>query len=129
MTENAAREFVEKSTERVKDTYGKVHAAAKENTEVMEHTYSAASKGAADFNRQFLEMAQENMNAAFDFARHLTHIKSPSEFCELSATQMRKQFEMFTEQAKHLTTLAQKVATDASQPFQAKVAKTFKKSA
>jgi phasin len=116
-------------TESVKDTNGKVHAAGKETAEVMQHTYSAASKGAAEFNLHFLEMAQENMNAAFDFARQLTHIKLPSEFCELSAAHMRKQFETFTEQAKHLTTLAQKVTTDASQPFQAKVAKTFKKSA
>jgi phasin len=129
MTENVAREFAEKSAERVKDTYGKVQAAAEENTKVMERTYSTASKGAVDFNLHLLEIAQENMNAAFDFARQLTRVKSPSEFFELSAAHMRKQFETFTEQAKHLTTLAQTVTTDAAQPLQSEVAKTFKKSA
>ena len=129
MPENVAREFVEKSAERVKDTYGKAQAAAEETTKVMERTYSTASKGAADFNLQVLEIAQENMNAAFDFARHITRVKSPSEFFELSAAYTRKQFETFTEQTRHLTTLAQKVTTDAAQPLQSEVAKTFKKSA
>ena len=129
MTENVAREFVEKGAERVKDTYGKAQAAAEETTKVMERTYSTASKGAADYNLHLLEIAQVNMNAAFDFARQLTRVKSPSEFFELSAAHARKQFETFTEQAQGLTTLAQKVTTDAAQPLQSEVAKTFKKSA
>jgi phasin len=129
MTENVAREFAEKSAERVKDTYGKVQATAEETTKVMERTYSTASKGAADFNLHLLEIAQMNTNAAFDFARHLTRVKSPSEFFELSAAHARKQFETFTEQAQRLTTLAEKATTDAAQPFQSEAAKTFKKSA
>jgi phasin len=129
MTENVAREFAEKSAERVKETYANVQAAATETTKVMERTYSAATKSAADFNLHFLEIAQANMNAAFDFARQLTRVKSPSEFFELSAAHARKQFETFTEQTQRLTTLAQKVTTDAAQPLQSEVAKTFKKSA
>jgi phasin len=129
MTEHVAREFVEKSADRVKDTYGKAQAAAEETTKVMERTYSTASKGAADFNLHLLEMAQENMNTAFDFARQLTRVKSPSEFFELSAAHVRKQFSTFTEQATNLTTLAQKVTTDAAQPLQSEVAKTFKRNA
>jgi phasin len=125
MTENVAREFAEKSAERVKDTYRKVQAAAEETTKVMERTYSTASKGAVDFNLHLLEIAQENMNAAFDFARQLARAKSPSEFFELSAAHMRKQFETFTGQTQQLTTFAQKVTTDAAQ---AEVAKTFNKS-
>ena len=99
MPENVAREFAEKSAARVKDTYGKAQAAAEETTKVMERTYSTASKGAADFNLHLLEITQENMNAAFDFARQLTRVKSPSEFFELSAAYTRKQFETFT--SKH----------------------------
>jgi len=129
MTENVAREFVEKSAERVKDTYGKAQGAAADTTKLMERTYSTASKGAMDFNLNVLEIAQENMNAAFDFTRQLTRVKSPYEFFELSAAYMRKQFETFTEQTQHLTTLAQKATTDAVQPLQSEVAKTFKKSA
>ena len=128
MAENVAREFVEKSAERVKDTYGKAQAAADQTTKVMERTYSTASKSAADFNLHLLEMAQENMNAAFDFARQLTRVKSPSEFFELSTAHVRKQSETFTEQAKHLTALGQKATTEAIQPLQSAVAKTFQQS-
>jgi phasin len=128
MTENVAREFAEKSAARAKDTYGKAQAAAEETTKVMERSYSTASKGAADFNLHLLEMAQENMNAAFDFARRLTRVKSPSEFFELSTAHVRKQFETFSGQTQQLTTLAQKATADAAHPLQAEVAKPFNKS-
>jgi hypothetical protein len=93
----------------------------------MEQTLSTASKGAADFNSDLLEIAQENMNAAFDFARQLTRIKSPSEFFELSAAHARKQFEKYTEQTQRLTSFAQKATSDAAQPLQSGVAKVFNK--
>jgi phasin len=125
MTENVAREFAEKTAARAKETYGKTQAAAAEASRVMERSYSNASKGAADFNLQILEMAQANMNAAFDFARQLTRVTSPSEFFELSATHVRQQFETLTDQTKQLTALAQKATTDVVQPLQAEVAKTF----
>jgi phasin len=128
MTENVAREFAEKSAARARDTYGQAQATAEETTKVMGRSYSTASKGAADFNLHLLEMAQTNMNAAFDLARQLTGVKSPSEFIELSTAHVRKQFETFSGQTQQLTTLAQKVTTDAAQPFQAELAKTFNKS-
>ena len=65
------------------------------------------------------------MNTGFDFARQLTRVKSPSEFLELSAEHFRKQYQILTEQTQQLTTLAQKVTTEAAQPFQAGVTKTF----
>jgi hypothetical protein len=39
---------------------------------------------------------------------------------------VRKQFETSAGQPQHLTTLAQKVTTDAAQPLQAAVTKAFK---
>jgi hypothetical protein len=61
------------------------------------------------------------------FARQLTRVTSPSEFFELSTAQARKQVETLTKQTRDLTQLAQKVTTDAAQPFQT-VAKTFNQS-
>jgi phasin len=127
MTENVAREFVEKGAARAEDAYRKTQAAAGETTKVMEQTYSAASKGAADFNLHLLDIAQANMNAAFDFARQLARATSPSEFFELSTAQVRKQVETLTKQTRDLTQLAQKVTTQAAQPLQA-VARTFNQS-
>jgi hypothetical protein len=68
--------------------------------------------------------------ATSDFQiRQLTRVKSPSEFMELSTAHVRKQFEKYTEQTQRLTSLAQKVTTEAAHPFQAGVAKAFNKSA
>ena len=74
-----------------------------------------------------LDIIQANTNAAFDFARQLTRVTSPSEFFELSAAHARKQVETLTKQTQDLTQLAQKVTTQAGQPFQT-VAKTFNQS-
>ena len=127
MTENVARELTEKGAAYAKDTYAKTQAAAGETTKVMQQTYAAASKGAADFNLHLIDIAQANMNAAFDFARQLAHVTSPSQFFELSTAHARKQFETLTEQTKHLTTLVQKVTAEAAQPLSG-VARTFGRS-
>jgi hypothetical protein len=56
-------------------------------------------------------------------------VKSPSEFLELLVAHAHKQFETFTEQAQQLTSLAQKVTTDAVGPLQAGVKNAFSKAA
>jgi phasin len=126
MPENLARELTDKGAAYAKDTYSRTQAAAGETTKVMQQTYFAASKGAADFNLQLLDAAQANMNAAFDFARQLAHVTSPTQFFELSTAHARKQLETLVEQTQHLTSLAQKVTTEAAQPLSG-VAKTFGK--
>jgi phasin len=114
MTEKVVRQLAERSV-----------AAAEDTKKGMEHAYTTASKGAVDFSLQLIDMAQANMNAAFDFARQLSRVKSPSEFIELSTSHAREQLESLTEQTKHFTAAVQKATTDAAQPFQAGVAKTF----
>src|SRR2546425_6006296 len=109
MTETAVRELTEKGAAYAKNTYAKTQAAAGETTKVMQQTYSVASKGAADFNLHLIDIAEENMNAAFDFARQLARVTLPSEFFELSTAHVRKQVEKLGEQSRDLTQLAQKV--------------------
>src|SRR5271165_7404755 len=64
----AFREFAERGVAQAKDTYEKMKAAAEEATDVLETTYSTASKGAADYGLKVIEVARTNTNAAFDFA-------------------------------------------------------------
>jgi hypothetical protein len=70
-----------------------------------------------------LDITQANMNAAFDFARELTHVKSLPEFFELSTAHVRKQVETLTKRTQDLTQLA----TQAAQPLQT-IGKTFNQS-
>ena len=117
MPEHAARNFAQTATSRHHRHAGEIKVTAQEATKIMELSCVSASKGAIDFNLKLMDIAQDNVNAAFDFARQLARVTSPSEFFELSTAQVRKQVERFTEQTRDITQLAQKVTTEASQPL------------
>jgi len=123
----AFRELAERGVAQAKDTYEKMKAAAEEATDVLETTYSTASKGASDYGLKMIEAARVNTNAAFDFAGELMAAKTLSEIVELSSTHARKQFEALTQQTKELNALAQKVATDTAEPIKSGVSKAMKK--
>src|SRR6202161_1917341 len=88
----AFREFAEKGVAQAKDTYEKMKAAAEEATDVLETTYSTASKGASDYGLKVIEATRANTNAAFDFFGELITAKSPSEFILLSSAHAREHF-------------------------------------
>jgi phasin len=123
----AFREFAERGVAQCKDTYEKMKAAAEEATDVLETTYSTATRGASDYGLKVIEAARVNTNAAFDFAGELITAKTLSEVIELSSVHARKQFEAYTEQGKELTALAQKVATDTAEPIKSGMNRAFSK--
>jgi phasin len=123
----AFREFAERGVAQCKDTYEKMKAAAEEATDVLETTYSTASKGASDYGLKVIETARVNTNSAFDFFGELLAAKTPSEVIELSSSHARKQFEALTEQSKELGALAQKVATETAEPIKSGMSKAFSK--
>jgi phasin len=123
----AFREFAERGVAQCKDTYEKMKAAAEEATDVLETTYSTATRGYSDYGLKVIEAARVNTNAAFDFAGELITAKTLSEVIELSSAHTRKQFEAYTEQGKELTALAQKVATDTAEPIKSGMNRAFSK--
>src|SRR3984893_1967123 len=123
----AFREFAERGVAQAKDTYEKMKAAAEEATDVLETTYSTATKGAADYGLKVIETTRVNTNAAFDFYGELITAKSLSEVIELSSAHARKQFEALTAQGKELSALAQKVATETAEPIKSGMNKAFSK--
>ena len=123
----AFREFAERGVAQAKDTYEKMKAAAEEATDVLETTYSTATKGASDYGLKMIETARINTNAAFDFANELITANTFSEVMELSTAHARKQFETLTQQSKELGALAQKVATDTAEPIKSGMTKAFSK--
>jgi phasin len=123
----AFREFAERGVAQAKDTYEKMKAAAEEATDVLETTYSTASKGTADYGLKVIEAARVNTNAAFDFYGELITAKTLSEVIELSSAHARKQFEALTAQSKELGALAQKVATETAEPIKSGMNKAFSK--
>src|ERR1700674_5772984 len=123
----AFREFAERGVAQAKDTYEKMKAAAEEATDVLESTYSTATKGASDYGLKVIEVARTNTNAAFDFAGEIMAAKTLSEVVELTSAHARKQFEALTAQSKELSALAQKVATETAEPIKSGMNKAFTK--
>src|SRR5664279_4541884 len=125
----AFREFAEKGIAQAKDGYEKIKAAAEETTGVLQETYSTATKGASEYGSKMIELSRANTNSAFDFFGKLLTVKSLSEVVELSTAHARQQSETATAQAKELTALAQKVATDTVEPIKSGINSAFNKAA
>ena len=125
----AFREFAEKSVSQCKDNWDKMKAATEEATGVIEDSYATATKGCSDYGLKVIEAARTNTNANFDYAGKLMTVKSVSEAIELSTAHLRSQFEAFSTQAKELTALAQKVATETTEPLKDTMTSAFKKAA
>jgi phasin len=123
----AFREIAEKSVSQARETYEKMKSAAEEATDVLEDTFSTATKGASDYGLKVIEVTRANTNAAFDYFTELMTVKSFSEIVELSTAHARKSFEAATSQTKELAALAQKVATETAEPVKESVSKAFKK--
>ena len=125
----AFRATAENGSAQAKEGFEKMGAAMAEATGLIKNSYSTAVKGAQDYNTKFIEFAQTNTAAAFDFAQKLSSVKSPSDFIELSTEHSRKQFETLTEQTKELAALAQKVMLSTAEPLKTGVTKAFSQSA
>ena len=123
----AFREIAEKGVTQAKDNWEKLKAATEEATDLLEDSCAKASKGTTDYSLKLVEAGRINANAAFDFAASLMTVTSISEVVELSTAHARKQFDTFSEQAKDLTTFAQKVATETVEPIKEGITSAFRK--
>ncbi|TCT01580.1 phasin [Aquabacter spiritensis] len=123
------RDMAEKSVQTARGNYEKFKTAAEQTTDMFEDTFSTSAKGVAEYNVKSLEILRTNMNSAFDFFASVLTAKSPSEAVELSTAHLRQQYESLQAQAKELSSLAQKIATDTSEPIKSSVEKTFRTAA
>jgi phasin len=117
------RAFAEKGVSQARDNYAKFKDAAESHNGTMEAVFSAYSNGAKEYSAKVMDILKSATSANLDFAQELVAVKSPSEAMELWAAHARKQFETFTAHTKELTELAQKVATQTSEPIKASASK------
>jgi len=125
----AFRELAEKGIAQAKDNYEKIKSAAEQATDVLEDTYSNATKGASEYGLKLIETARANSNAAFDLFGELLTAKSYAEVVEKTTGYMRTQFDTLTAQAKELTEHAQKVATKTAEPIKETITTNLNKAA
>ena len=120
------REMAEKSVQSAREAYEKLKNSAEETTDLLEDTYSTASKGVAEYNAVALESLRTNVNAAFDYTRELLAARTLADAVELSSAHVRKQFEVLSAQTKELAETAQKIAAETAEPLKASVEKNFR---
>jgi phasin len=121
----AFREMAEKGTTQAKEAYDKMNAATTEATDLIKNSYLKVVKGMQDYNNKIIEFAHANTNAAFDFFRKLSGVKSPTALVEIWTEHARKQGETLTEQTKQLAALAQKVTLTTAEPLKTGVVNPF----
>ena len=74
---------------------------------------------------RWLEMARENSNAAFDYARELLDVKSLSEITTLCTAHALNKFDAMTKQTKQFADLTHHVASQTAEPLKDVVQKVF----
>jgi phasin len=123
------RAFAEKGVSQARDSYAKFKDAAETHNGTIEAVFTSASKGASAYSAKMLEFFKANTTASLDFAQELFGVKTPAAAIELWTSHTRKQFETLAAQAKELTELGQKVATETVEPIKASAAKFYKPAA
>ena len=123
------RAFAEKGVSQARDSYAKFKDAAETHNGTIEAVFTSASKGASAYSAKMLEFFKANTTASLDFAQELFGVKTPAAAIELWTSHSRKQFETLAAQAKELTELGQKVATETVEPIKASAAKFYKPAA
>jgi hypothetical protein len=85
--------------------------------DAVEVAYSRTATATIEFHQKALAIAQASVDAAFECARELVGVTSPSEFIEVSNKHARQQLQAITRQSKELAELAQKAAIESMGPF------------
>jgi phasin len=124
-TPQALHQFAENGAAQAKANFEKMSAATAEASSLMQSSYATASNGAVEYNAKLIEIACANANAAFDYAREVNGVKSPAQFLEVTTEHARKLFGVYSEQAKELAALAQKLVSEAAEPLKAGMTKAF----
>ena len=123
------RAFAEKGVSQARDNYAKFKDAAETHNSTVEAVFTKVNHGASAYSAKLVEFFKANTTSSLDFAQELFSVKTPAAAMELWTSHARKQFETLSAQAKELTELSQKVATETVEPIKASAAKFYKPAA
>jgi phasin len=123
------RALAGKGVSQARDSYAKFKDAAESQNSTIEAVFTSASKGTSAYSAKLMEFMKANTTATLDFAQELLGVKSPSEALELCTSHARKQFETLGAQAKELSEIVQKIATETAEPIKASASKFYKPAA
>ena len=111
------RDLAEKTVAQSREVYDRSADAFDASVLTFEKSFDAAGQGAVAFNRKIIDIAQRNLNSAFDLAKSLAGAKTLADIVELQAAYWRKQFSALTAQAEEVPGRSTKVVADAGEPL------------
>jgi hypothetical protein len=92
--------------------FEKVKVAAEDATEAMQAACTTVFDFAAALNVELIEAGRANSNAALQFMRTIVALKSPLELPGLMTAYARKQCDLWAEQTREVSNVAQKAARE-----------------
>jgi phasin len=121
----SVRALAEKTVNQSREAYERGKDALEEAIDALERSFDAAGQGATAFNRKMIDLAQRNLNSAFDLAKGMAGCKNLAEIVELQSTFIRHQFDVFANQASEIRALTTKIAADTAEPIKAQVTRSL----
>ena len=111
----AVRSMNEKTVAQTREVYDRSKDAFNAQVSTLERTFDAAGQGVVALNRKFVDIAQRNVNAAFDLAKSMAGAKNLAEMLQLQGDYWQKLCGNVTSQAEELRALSSKVTAAAGE--------------
>lgn len=119
------RSFAEKGVNQARDHYAQIKANAEDATDLIEETYETARDGLIDLQHKALDLAKQNVDATFDFAKEMLSVTSVADAVQLQAKFAREQFDACADYSKDLQSSIAKIAEDTVAPSKAAFSKAI----
>ena len=110
------RAFAEKSVEQARQAFDGFMSAAHHALSTFEGQAETARKGAAGVAEKAMIFAQQNITSSFELAEQLVNANDIQEVMKLQADYIKRQLQVFSEQARELGESAGSAARDTATP-------------
>jgi len=110
---NELRDFAERSVDQARKAFEGFVTVAQKAAGTVDGVTADAQSGVKHVGAQVFGFAEQNVNAAFDLAQKLVHVKDPQEAFTLQSEFLKKQLDALQTQTKELGALIQKSASGA----------------
>jgi phasin len=107
---NELRDFAERSVEQARKAFEGFVTVAQKAAGTVDGAAQQAQSDAKTMSSQIFGYAEQNVNAAFDFAHKLVQAKDPQEAFSLQNEYLKAQIANLQSQAKEIGSLIQKSA-------------------
>lgn len=112
----AVRSVAEQSLDQVRSAFARSQEASMSFARGFEASGHVVQSGLKEMQVRVADALEAEAHAAFGYFRAMTQIRTLSDLIDLQSSQMRKQFERSFDEARELSSLANAVATKASEP-------------